>query len=234
MTTSHADDGFCALEIERSIVPGARMSAYRKPFSRAGYATGTATTSTNAGKRGKRKLPELLYERVDVGKIELESVKPWIGTRITELLGVEDDVLIGMIGVLLEETRVHKSCEDIYAQLASFLEADAETFCVELWELLTSAQANAAKGLPGIPQKFLDDKRREMERADAAYERMRDNQRRRDDASARRKPYRDERKNRDDGFRDRRRDSRSPPRQRERQRDPQRRSRWETAGEASD
>lgn len=210
------------------------MSTYRKPFSRAGYGNPPSSTAGAPGKgRGlKRKLPELLYEKVDTGKIELETVKPWIGTRITELLGVEDDVLIGMIGVLLEETRVHKSCEHIYTQLASFLEADAETFCVELWELLTSAQANAVKGGPGIPQKFLDDKRRQMERADAAYERMRDNQRRRDDASARRKPYHDERKKRDaDGFRDRRRDSRSPPRQ---QRDRQRRSRWENAGEVSD
>lgn len=211
------------------------MSTYRKPFSRAGYGNPTSSTSRAPGKRRGLKLPELLYEKVDTGKIELETVKPWIETRITELLGVEDDVLIGMIGVLLEETRVHKSCEHIYTQLASFLEADAETFCVELWELLTSAQANAAKGGPGIPQKFLDDKRRQMERADAAYERMRDNQRRRDDAaSARRKPYHDERKKRDDdddGFRDRRRDSRSPPRQ---QRDRQRRSRWENAGEVSD
>jgi serine/arginine repetitive matrix protein 1 len=182
------------------------MSTYRKPFSRAGYGNTPSSTAGAGKQRGlKRKLPEVLYEKVDTGKIELETVKPWIGTRITELLGVEDDVLIGMIGVLLEETRVHKSCEHIYTQLASFLEADAETFCVELWELLTSAQANAAKGGPGIPQKFLDDKRRQMERADAAYERMRDNQRRRDDASARRKPYHDERKNRDaDGFRDRR------------------------------
>ena len=185
------------------------MSTYRKPFSRAGYGNTPSSTAGAGKQRGlKRKLPELLYEKVDTGKIELETVKPWIGTRITELLGVEDDVLIGMIGVLLEETRVHKSCEHIYTQLASFLEADAETFCVELWELLTSAQANAAKGGPGIPQKFLDDNRRQME------------------------PYHDERKNRDaDGFRDRRRDSRSPPRQ---QRDRQRRSRWENAGEVSD
>lgn len=36
-------------------------------------------------------------------KIKLDVIKPWIAEKVTELLGVEDEVLIGYIFGLLEE-----------------------------------------------------------------------------------------------------------------------------------
>ena len=54
--------------------------------------------------------------------------KPWIATRVTELLTIEDDVLIAMIYNLLEQEKVHKSGAAIYGQLLTFLEKNTATF----------------------------------------------------------------------------------------------------------
>lgn len=48
----------------------------------------------------QRILPEL---QVDMKKIKLEVIKPWISKQITELLGFEDEVLIGYVLSMLEE-----------------------------------------------------------------------------------------------------------------------------------
>ncbi len=39
-------------------------------------------------------------------KVNLDVIKPWITTRITELLGFEDDVVIDFIFNLLENNQV--------------------------------------------------------------------------------------------------------------------------------
>jgi len=222
------------------------MSTFRQPFSRATYATAsTATvgTTTNGGK--KKAVHDALRVAIDTKKIQLEHIKPWIATRITEILNVEDEVLIGMIVVLLEETKVHANALHIREQLGTFLEKDTDDFMIELWELLISAQSNPS----GIPMKFLEDKAREIERSNAAAEKMRQNQeeyasrRRRDDAlgarfdERRHRPYdRRDRRSRSRSRERRRRDSKSPPpsrreRGREDSRSPprrerERRSRW--------
>jgi serine/arginine repetitive matrix protein 1 len=36
-------------------------------------------------------------------KVKLDVIKPWIAEKVTELLGFEDEVLIGYIFGLLEE-----------------------------------------------------------------------------------------------------------------------------------
>lgn len=41
--------------------------------------------------------------QVDMSKVKLSVMKPWITRRVTELLGVEDDVLINFIFSQLEE-----------------------------------------------------------------------------------------------------------------------------------
>lgn len=43
-------------------------------------------------------------------KVNLDVIHPWISNRITELLGLEDDVLIDYTCTLLEE-KVTISCE---------------------------------------------------------------------------------------------------------------------------
>ena len=36
-------------------------------------------------------------------KVKLDVIKPWISQKITELLGFEDEILIGFVYGLLEE-----------------------------------------------------------------------------------------------------------------------------------
>jgi serine/arginine repetitive matrix protein 1 len=39
-------------------------------------------------------------------KVNLDTVKPWIGKRVTELLGTDDDVLLEFIVNMLEKEKV--------------------------------------------------------------------------------------------------------------------------------
>ena len=215
------------------------MSSYRQPFSRAGRGPGgnsTASTSSAEAKARRRvelALPVALREKIETRKVDVEAMKPWIATRVTALLGVEDEVLIGMIEALLEEEAVHRSGARMCGQLTSFLDKDAETFCVELWTLLKSAQDNYEKdgpGVRGIPSAFVRDeaaeKAAEGRRADEAYARVRAKHAAREgdrgEFHRRQRPYGDRRRRdwddrdrRDVGDR-RRRDSRSPSRRRSR------------------
>lgn len=45
----------------------------------------------------------LLLPQVDMTKVNLEVIKPWITQRVTEILGFEDDVVIEFIFNQLEE-----------------------------------------------------------------------------------------------------------------------------------
>jgi len=62
--------------------------------------------------------------QVDMKKVNLDVVRPWIQKRITELLsGIEDEVLIEYIFQLLETSRVSLSFQAIrILLLAYFLE----------------------------------------------------------------------------------------------------------------
>jgi hypothetical protein len=40
--------------------------------------------------------------QVDMSKVKIDVIKPWIATRVTELLGFEDEVLINFIYGLLD------------------------------------------------------------------------------------------------------------------------------------
>uniref|UniRef100_A0A8P4KDZ5 Serine/arginine repetitive matrix 1 n=1 Tax=Dicentrarchus labrax TaxID=13489 RepID=A0A8P4KDZ5_DICLA len=49
------------------------------------------------------KFAECLDKKVDMTKVNLEVIKPWITQRVTEILGFEDDVVIEFIFNQLEE-----------------------------------------------------------------------------------------------------------------------------------
>ena len=106
----------------RAFQARARMSQARQPFSRGGIVSGVNV------KKAALKHPPELDRRVDMARVKWEVVKPWIATRVTELLTIEDDVLIAMIYNLLEQEKVHKSGAAIYGQLLTFLEKNTATF----------------------------------------------------------------------------------------------------------
>ena len=48
----------------------------------------------------------LVVFQVDMNKVNLDTIKPWITQRVTDLLGIEDDVVVEFIFNLLEKNRV--------------------------------------------------------------------------------------------------------------------------------
>ena len=48
----------------------------------------------------------LLSVKVDMSKVSLDTIKPWITQRVTQLLGVEDDIVVEFVFNLLEKKQV--------------------------------------------------------------------------------------------------------------------------------
>jgi len=96
-------------------------------------------------------------DAVGTTQVNLEAIKPWISTRVTELLGgVEDEVLIGMIVSYLEDTGMHP--KQMMTELLSFLEKNTSLFMKELWSLLISAQQSD----DGVPLQLVRAKEEEV------------------------------------------------------------------------
>ncbi|CAN1329224.1 Serine/arginine repetitive matrix protein 1 [Linum perenne] len=102
-----------------------------------------------------QKFPPELEHLVDMTKVKMDVVKPWIATRVTEFLGFEDEVLINFIYGLLDAKEVNG--KEVQIQLTGFMEKNTGKFMKELWSLLLSAQKNAS----GVPQQLLDAKEEE-------------------------------------------------------------------------
>ncbi|PON75609.1 PWI domain containing protein [Parasponia andersonii] len=98
--------------------------------------------------------PELEH-LVDMTKVSMDAIRPWIANRVTELLGFEDEVLINFIYGLLDGKEVNG--KQVQISLTGFMEKNTGKFMKELWSLLLSAQKNAS----GVPQQFLDAKQEE-------------------------------------------------------------------------
>ncbi|CAA6656795.1 unnamed protein product [Spirodela intermedia] len=97
---------------------------------------------------------EFVEFAVDMTKVKMDVMKPWIAKRVTELLGFEDEVLINFVYGLLDakvpdSNTAHRFYGEEYGK-----------FMKELWVLLLSAQKNAS----GVPQQFLDEKEEEMKK----------------------------------------------------------------------
>ncbi|KAF2467565.1 PWI domain-containing protein [Lindgomyces ingoldianus] len=170
------------------------------------------------------KFPPEFDQKVDTLKVNVDLLKKWIASKITGILGDEDDVVIDTCFNLLEESQF-PNIKAIQIQLMGFLGKDCPAFCRELWTLMLSAQESPR----GVPKELLEAKKLEMKQeqaSKAAAESRRQQEREQNEMidSFRR----DERVDRGDrgrgrGFRDRpgrardfnrrppRRDSRSPP-----------------------
>ncbi|KAJ9116678.1 hypothetical protein QFC20_000612 [Naganishia adeliensis] len=106
------------------------------------------------------KFPKEFTEKVDIRKVNLAIMRPWVTTTVTELAGIEDDIVIEFVMQLLE------SKEDpaldprkMQIQLGGFLTPEnAAEFMLRLWKLLLSAQASHG----GIPAEFVEAKKQEL------------------------------------------------------------------------
>lgn len=102
------------------------------------------------------KFPKAFSKKVDINKVEMKVIKPWIAEQIKEKLGFEDDVLIEYVYGMLGEKEINPKVMQI--NLTGFLEAESAPFMLKLWKLLLSAQENAA----GIPEEILEKKKQEL------------------------------------------------------------------------
>jgi len=89
-------------------------------------------------------------------KIEFEPFKKWITLKVESILGLDDEILTGLIFNLLQKDQF-PDARFIYVQLVPFLERHVRKFMVELWELLTSAQEGT-----GVPKEMIEQLREEL------------------------------------------------------------------------
>uniref|UniRef100_A0A672G4J5 Serine/arginine repetitive matrix protein 1 n=1 Tax=Salarias fasciatus TaxID=181472 RepID=A0A672G4J5_SALFA len=139
----------------------------------AGFFRGTSAEQDNRFSNKQKKLlkqlkfAECLDKKVDMHKVNLEVIKPWITQRVTEILGFEDDVVIEFIFNQLEEK--HPDSKMMQINLTGFLNGkNAREFMKDLWPLLLSAQENIA----GIPSAFLEQKKEEIKQRQIEQEKL--------------------------------------------------------------
>ncbi|KAF0293057.1 Serine/arginine repetitive matrix protein 1 [Amphibalanus amphitrite] len=105
------------------------------------------------------KFADSLVKKVDMPRVKLDVIKPWITRRVTEMLGAEDEVLIEFVFNQLEEKNLNPRKMQI--NLTGFLNGkNARVFMQELWDLLCSASANPN----GIPDSFIEEKKEEIKK----------------------------------------------------------------------
>merc|ERR1712071_415546 len=139
----------------------------------AGFFKGTSADQDNRFADKKKKLlksmkfADGLDKKVDMSKVALDTIKPWINDKVTEFLGMEDDVVIEFVYNQLDER--FPDGKEMQINLTGFLNAkNARTFMCELWDLLASAMEN----IGGIPAKFLEQKKEEIKKRQAEQERI--------------------------------------------------------------
>lgn len=109
-----------------------------------------------------------------MSKIKLDVIKPWIQDKITEILKIDDDVVVDFVYNQLDEKvnnflfpntykpQIFPQYPDpkkIQINLTGFLHGkNAREFMAELWALLIQAQENPT----GIPDSLLDVKKEEL------------------------------------------------------------------------
>lgn len=136
-----------------------------------------------------KKWPNSFSRSVDTSKIRIDAFKPWIQRRISELMGVEDDIVVeycmsqlkvlgdkdatanthnaGDGGSVLNE-KPFLDPKKLQINLTGFMSKKAHIFVKELWDLLLSAQESEY----GIPQVFIEEKKREIEELEKEAEKV--------------------------------------------------------------
>ncbi|KLT45188.1 PWI domain-containing protein [Cutaneotrichosporon oleaginosum] len=111
------------------------------------------------------KFPAHFAERVDLRKVNISVLRPWIAKRLIELMRVEDDVVVEYVYSMLEDKdKPIPDPKKMQVNLVGFMDKyGAAAFMDELWKLLLSAQATVG----GVPAEFIEAKKKEIEAARA-------------------------------------------------------------------
>ncbi|PLW55667.1 hypothetical protein PCANC_04568 [Puccinia coronata f. sp. avenae] len=137
----------------------------------AGFFKGTSSEQDTRFKDKEKSLlksinfPKELDQKVNMRKVELSVMKPWISDKIIELLGFEDEVVVEYVhGLLDDPTSPIVDPKKMQINLTGFLESKTGAFMSELWALLLSAQQSPLK----IPALFIEQKKEEMRKKEEA------------------------------------------------------------------
>lgn len=106
------------------------------------------------------KWPEVFEQKVDISKVNLESLKDWMDQRITELMQMEDELVTNLAVSYLEEKQEDNKAicpKRITVNLTGFMGDNAVIFMEELWKILLEAQDSKF----GIPSLVIDLKKEE-------------------------------------------------------------------------
>ncbi|KAF5623369.1 serine arginine repetitive matrix 1 [Fusarium sp. NRRL 52700] len=103
------------------------------------------------------RFPPEFSQKVDMQKVNLQVMKKWIASKISDILGSEDDVVIELVFNLIEGPR-YPDIKSLQIQLTGFLDKDTAVFCKDLWKLLLSAQSSPQ----GVPKELLEAKKLEL------------------------------------------------------------------------
>ncbi|KAJ1558700.1 hypothetical protein HK096_006929, partial [Nowakowskiella sp. JEL0078] len=141
----------------------------------AGFYRGTTSEQDSRFADKKKKLLKstkfapILLKKVDLTKVKLVTMRQWITTKITSLLGVEDEIVINYVLGLLEQPDTPiTDGREIQISLTTFLESQAPRFMEELWTLLVDAAENGI----GIPRVIVEAKKEELRKEQAERERV--------------------------------------------------------------
>ncbi|KAF8515520.1 PWI domain-containing protein [Hysterangium stoloniferum] len=141
----------------------------------AGFFRGTSTDQDRRFSDKETKLlksmkfPPSFEKKVDMRKVNLQVLRPWITQKVTELVGLEDELVVEYaMGLLEDESQPTPDPRKMQINLTGFLTKSTSAFMTALWSLLLEAQASPA----GIPQSFVDAKKAEMRNANKGDEKM--------------------------------------------------------------
>lgn len=119
----------------------------------------SAALTTNVDQKLLRttKFPPEYEVGVDMSKVQVTVIKKWVADEVERILKNEDEIVTEMIFEILD-TKHSPDIKSLQISLGGFLDKDAAPFCLELWKMCISAQANPQ----GIPQQLLDAKKAEL------------------------------------------------------------------------
>ncbi|KAF9476945.1 PWI domain-containing protein, partial [Pholiota conissans] len=108
------------------------------------------------------KFPPEFDKKVDMRKVNLNVIRPWIAKKIVELIGFEDEVVVEYaMGLLEDESQPNPDPRKMQINLTGFLTKDTPVFMDALWKLLLEAQQDVT----GVPRTFVEQKKEEMRKA---------------------------------------------------------------------
>jgi len=139
----------------------------------AGFFRGTSADQDNRFVNKQKKLmksmkfAENIDAKVDMKKVNLETLKPWIHERVTDMLTFEDDVVVAYIYNSLEEQ--FPDPKTLQINLTGFLNGkNSRMFMGELWKLLISAQQSPH----GIPEELINQKKEDIRKRQIEVEKI--------------------------------------------------------------